>query len=169
MIFNIQSIAWASMIAVLAVNNVVAKESNIQVSYCDVILQVLISLHEGSDDNILSINDLSFEPEYVQPGDDVMIYGSGSLSDDISPGTKVQVLLKYSGINYYSTEVDYCTFVAKKEIDGDLRCPVSKGDLEVAQKVSIPKDIAKGVYTLHLQGTTTDGQSIGCAVLNVTF
>ncbi|KAL7319674.1 hypothetical protein PS15m_002782 [Mucor circinelloides] len=157
MIFNIQSIAWASMIAVLAVNNVVAKESNIQVSYC------------GSDDNILSINDLSFEPEYVQPGDDVMIYGSGSLSDDISPGTKVQVLLKYSGINYYSTEVDYCTFVAKKEIDGDLRCPVSKGDLEVAQKVSIPKDIAKGVYTLHLQGTTTDGQSIGCAVLNVTF
>lgn len=92
---------------------------------------MLISLHEGSDDNILSINDLSFEPEYVQPGDDVMIYGSGSLSDDISPGTKVQVLLKYSGINYYSTEVDYCTFVAKKEIDGDLRCPVSKGDLEV--------------------------------------
>lgn len=136
MIFNIQSIAWASMIAVLAVNNVVAKESNIQVSYCgkcwkDVILQVLISLDEGSDDNILSINDLSFEPEYVQPGDDVMIYGSGSLSDNISPGTKVQVLLKYSGINYYSTEVDYCTFVAEKEIDGDLRCPVSKGDLEV--------------------------------------
>lgn len=60
--------------------------------------------------------------------------------------------------------------------------------IQVAQKVSIPKDIAKvsivdglflkyvylqcatqGVYTLHLQGTTTDGQSIGCAVLNVTF
>lgn len=60
-----------------------------------------------------------------------MIYGSGTLSDDISPGTKVQVVLKYSGVDYYSTEVDYCSFVAKKEIDGDLRCPVSKGDLEV--------------------------------------
>ncbi|KAL9549854.1 hypothetical protein MBANPS3_005004 [Mucor bainieri] len=157
MIFNLQPIAWASMIAFLIVNTVVARESNIQVSYC------------GTERDILNISDLSFEPENVQPGDDVMIYGSGSLSDDISPGTKVQVVLKYSGVDYYSTEVDYCSFVAKKEIDGDLRCPVSKGDLEVAQKVSIPKNIAKGVYTLHLQGKTADGRSIGCADLQATF
>lgn len=91
-------------------------------------------VHKGTDSDILSINDLSFEPENVQPGDDVMIYGSGSLSEDISPGTKVQVVLKYSGVDYYSTEVDYCSFVAKKEIDGDLRCPVSEGDLEVNMK-----------------------------------
>ncbi|KAI8639321.1 MD-2-related lipid-recognition domain-containing protein [Parasitella parasitica] len=156
MIFKLQSLVWISMVALLA-SNVLAEESNIKVSYC------------GSDDDILSIQELSFEPEFIQPGDDVMIYGSGSLSKDISLGTKVQVVLKYGGTDYYSTTIDYCSFVQKKEIDGDLQCPVHEGDLEVAQKVTIPKNIAKGVYTLHLQGTTDDGEPIGCADLQATF
>lgn len=91
----------------------------------------MTNLYKGSDDDILSINELSFEPEYIHPGDDVMVYGSGWLSKDISPGTKVKIVLKYGGIDYYSTNVDYCSFVEKREIDGDLKCPVSKGDLEV--------------------------------------
>ncbi|CEP18984.1 hypothetical protein [Parasitella parasitica] len=156
MIFKLQNLIWSSLL-ILLTNNVLAEESNVKVSYC------------GSDNDILSIQELSFEPEFIQPGDDVMIYGSGSLSKDISLGTKIEVVLKYGGTDYYKTTIDYCSFVLEKEIDGDLQCPVHEGALEVAQKVTIPKNIAKGVYTLHLQGKTDEGESIGCADLQATF
>lgn len=130
------------MVSLLATTTVVAIESNIQVSFCGNFdpeifwaqhyrLTRTLSL-AGSKDDILSISELSFEPEYVQPGDVVTIYGSGALSRDISPGSKIEATFKCNGTEYYNTTYDYCSFVEKKEIDGDLKCPVSQGSLEVS-------------------------------------
>lgn len=86
----------------------------------------------GTEGDILALDDIYFEPEYIKSGDQVTIDATGSLSQDITKGAKVKVDLNYFGQPYYSNTFDYCDFVNNRDdIDYDIKCPVSEGHLEV--------------------------------------
>jgi ML domain len=98
-------------------------------------------------------------------GTSLNITASGTFSQDIEPGAKVALTVKYGLITLIHQTADLCDQIANV----DLKCPLKKGKMSMTHEVKIPKEVPKGKYTVMADVVTKDSEKITCLESVVYF
>ncbi|KAI9840357.1 MAG: Phosphatidylglycerol/phosphatidylinositol transfer protein [Sclerophora amabilis] len=119
-----------------------------------------------SDENLLEIEHVDLTPNPPKAGTTLTIEASGVFKEDIQPGAKVHLQVKYRKyIKLVDTEADLCDQMANV----DLKCPLKKGHTVITKDVDLPSKIPPGDYDVTADVYTEDGRKITCLTAQVKF
>lgn len=98
-------------------------------------------------------------------GKTLTITATGTLSQNVTKGSKVHLQVKYGLITIVKQTADLCETV--KNVD--LKCPIEKGKTTLSKDVDLPKEIPPGKYRVIADVETEDEEKITCLTAEVTF
>ncbi|KAL9106277.1 MAG: hypothetical protein Q9227_008676 [Pyrenula ochraceoflavens] len=109
-------------------------------------------------DNILQIKYADLTPNPPKAGQTLTISASGTISQRIEEGAKIQIQVKYGLVTLINQKADFCDTIENV----DLKCPLEKGLMTLTKEVDIPKDVPKGKYTVMADVISNEGEKITC-------
>lgn len=121
----------------------------------------------GTADDAVQVTSIKISPDPPQPGQNLTVYATGIVYDEIASGSTVNVQVKIGSIKLLTKELDICDEAEKA--DADIQCPVSEGEYTVAQSVPLPDQIPPAKFNIHVEGQTATEQSLLCLDLTVDF
>ena len=98
-------------------------------------------------------------------GKTLTITATGTLSQNVTKGSKIALQVKYGLITIIKQTADLCDTV--KNVD--LKCPIEKGEITLSKDVDLPKEIPPGTYSVIADATTKDKDKITCLTAKVEF
>lgn len=93
------------------------------------------------------------------------IAASGVFREDVEPGAKVALTVKYGLITLIHQTANLCDQIANV----DLKCPLKKGKMSMTHEVKLPKEVPPGKYTVIADVVTKDGKQVTCLESVVHF
>ncbi|RMZ81464.1 hypothetical protein DV738_g2258, partial [Chaetothyriales sp. CBS 135597] len=124
----------------------------------NLVISLLLQYCADPKDYLLDIDYVDLSPNPPKPGEKLTIRASGTLAEDIEPGAKVFLQVKYGLITLIKQEADLCDNIGRI----DLSCPLKKGPLVLTREVDIPKQVPPGKYTVHADVNTVDEEEVTC-------
>jgi len=116
-------------------------------------------------DDILTIENVTLEPNPPLPGQTLHIKATGFLKERIEAGAYVHVEVKYGYIKLVNQNIDLC----ENADQVNLKCPVEAGKLELSKDVDLPKAIPPGKYHVIADVYNADDTPITCLTADVFF
>ncbi|KAL1930033.1 hypothetical protein VTP01DRAFT_1187 [Rhizomucor pusillus] len=113
---------------------------------------------------ILDIQNITLTPPDPKPGDELLIEATGYLKERVDYGAyaDVTVALNRRFILLRKT-FDICEEMEKN--DAQIKCPVEPGLLKVTQTVTLPKEVPKARFLVHVRANNYNEAKLAC--LNV--
>ncbi len=104
-------------------------------------------------------------PNNPSRGTSLNITASGVFSEDIEPGAKVALTVKYGLITLIHQTADLCDQITNV----DLECPLKKGKMSMTHAVKLPDQVPQGKYTVMADVVTDKSEKITCLESVVYF
>ncbi|ORZ01627.1 ML domain-domain-containing protein [Syncephalastrum racemosum] len=121
----------------------------------------------GGQENILQINSITLKPAKLEPGKELVIKASGTLSETIEEGAYADVVVKVGVITILRKEFELCEEARKNDVE--VQCPVGPGFVEVTHTVTLPKEIPPARYSVSVDAYTVDDDTLSCLTARVDF
>ena len=113
--------------------------------------------------NLLAIQDPQFSPNPVVKGELTRISFSGASQVTITPGAKMNVVIKLSGLGFIplmKMEIPICK--APNSDQGMINCPHPPGMVHFEQIIPIDRNVPNAKYTGQIDVINGDGTRLGC-------
>ncbi|TGZ79721.1 phosphatidylinositol transfer protein [Ascodesmis nigricans] len=120
---------------------------------------------EKPDSYILNIESVNLVPNPPTAGSTLQISAVGVLSDVITKGAYVDVVVKYGLITLIKQTMDLCEQVDKV----DMECPIKDGKVIIHKSVDLPAVIPPGKYSVSANAMTEDDRTITCLTSTIVF
>ncbi|KAG2217556.1 hypothetical protein INT45_006723, partial [Circinella minor] len=125
--------------------------------------------HCGDDNDLLTIKEIKLNPDPPRAGEKLTVDFKGTLKEDVSDGTTIEVTVKYGVVQLIKKKFDFCDEASKI----DEECPIKKGELNITKDVDLPKEIRKlfiiGRYSVHAVIVTPDEKQVTCLDGRMSF
>lgn len=122
---------------------------------------------------LLEITTLSLSPNPPIKGHNLTITADTIIKKTIVKGAYVDVDVHYGYLRLLNQRFDLCEQIDEYggggDGDGDVKCPIEKGRLEVNKEVTIPPQFPAGKYTIVGRAYTVEGEFITCLSTTVEF
>ena len=101
----------------------------------------------------------------LSSGKTLTITATGTLSQNVTKGSKIHLQVKYGLITIIKQTADLCDTVKNVDLD----CPIEKGKTTLSKDVDLPKEIPPGKYSVVANAETKDEERITCLSATVEF
>ncbi|KAI4120482.1 MAG: hypothetical protein LQ338_006992 [Usnochroma carphineum] len=115
-------------------------------------------------DYILTIDNVDLDPNPPQKGKPLQIKARGNFTEKVEQDAYIDIQVKYGLITLVNTKADLCDQM--KEVDET--CPLD-GAKAFTKRVTLPKEIPPGTYTVLADAYTKDDDRITCLKATVHF
>ncbi|KAG1442216.1 hypothetical protein G6F56_011159 [Rhizopus delemar] len=123
----------------------------------------------GAPSDVFQLESFKVSPDIIEPGKQVNITITGSLSEKVEDGAYADVMVKVGRIKILKKEFDICEELRKREDEVDIQCPFEKGDISIFQTVTLPKEIPPAIFKVSTEAYTANDDSLACLDLLVDF
>ncbi|KAI7899971.1 ML domain-containing protein [Cokeromyces recurvatus] len=129
-----------------------------------------VEINDCSDSSfVLEIDHIDIKPDLVVPGGDVIIQANGTLSTPVLPGAMADVAVKLGAIRLLHKSFDICKELEDNKDKVELQCPIQDGYLTVTQKITLPKEIPRGKFSVLINAYTSNDEDLACLRISIDF
>lgn len=122
-----------------------------------------IELCMEDEPQLLSIEQVTINPNPPLPGQNLTIFASGTLKTDLVEDSYVDVLVRYGFITLVNRRYDLCDLL----VEVDLKCPLKAGYLSLSRVVEIPDGVPPGEYYVDAKAYTGNDELLTCLSASV--
>ncbi|KXN89953.1 Phosphatidylglycerol/phosphatidylinositol transfer protein [Leucoagaricus sp. SymC.cos] len=137
-------------------NNEIAEEPRWKYTVC------------GDGETTVDIQSIEVYPDPPAPGKDLTVTVKARSTEIIEDGAYADVVVKLGRIKLLTKEIDLCEEARKANTS--VQCPVTPGPYEVQQSVTLPKEIPRAKFDIHIDAWSFDGENyLFCLDLEADF
>ncbi|KAF5356009.1 hypothetical protein D9756_003831 [Leucocoprinus leucothites] len=122
----------------------------------------------GEDENpIVDIQSIVVSPDPPAPGKDLTVKVKAKTSETIKEGAFADVTVKLGLIKLLTKTFDLCE--EARNANASVQCPAAPGPYEVEQTVSLPREIPRAKFNVHIDSYSADEEPLFCLDLEADF
>jgi len=115
----------------------------------------------------VQIKSISVSPDPPVPGSDMTVTVRASAIEPVQEGAYADVTVKLGLIKLLQKEFDLCEEARNANVS--VTCPVEKGEYEVVQTVTLPREIPRAKFNVAVRAYTVEDDDLFCVDLSVNF
>ncbi|KAF2073613.1 hypothetical protein CYY_005070 [Polysphondylium violaceum] len=116
----------------------------------------------GTSADHFQITDVTVNPPVPVKGQDITVYASGVLNEQVTGGN-VHAVIKYGFLTIVNKNEPFCSS------DNPVPCPVPAGNYNHTVSATIPANAPSGKYTANIVAVDQNNQEIACVNVNVNL
>ena len=122
----------------------------------------------GTAEDLLDIQQLTYAPLVPVRGEALTVTAQGNLKEQLTSGTKVNLVVKWGFVRVPVPPVDVCGELSKLP-DAPATCPLQPGPVSLTQSFVLPAQIPDGDYDVNIRIKNQDGRQVACVQVKLDF